>query len=143
MPRREPGDRGFTLLEVLVAFVIAALALGVLYEGALGGLLATRVAGRTEEAVARARSHLAVIGHGTAIVPGEQVGDDAGGYHWRVSIAGTAVAPIAHGDDAAVARGPHAALYRVTVRISWREDGAPREVRLDSERVGLAPAHAP
>lgn len=136
-------DRGFTLLEVLVAFVIAALALGVLYQGALGGLLATRVSGRTEEAVAQARSHLAVVGHGTAIVPGEQQGDDTGGYHWRVMIRQTATRPIAHGDDAAVAKGPHVVLYSVTVWISWQEDGATRDVRLDSERVGLAPPPAP
>lgn len=136
-------EHGFTLFEVLVAFVIAALALSVLYQGALGGLLATRVSGHTEQAIARARSHLAMIGVGTAMVSGEQQGDDGGGYHWRVLIRQTAVAPVAHGDDAAVARGPHAALYGVTVWISWQENDAVREVRLDSERVGLAPSAAP
>lgn len=136
-------DRGFTLLEVLVAFVIAALALAVLYQGALDGLLANRVAGRTEDAVARARSHLAVVGHGTAVVPGDRQGNDGGGYHWRVLIRPTGTVPIAHGDDAAVAKGPHAALYTVTVWISWQEDGKTRDVRLDSERVGLAPPVTP
>ena len=36
------GERGFTLLEVLVAFVIAALALGALFRGTLDGLRARR-----------------------------------------------------------------------------------------------------
>lgn len=136
-------DRGFTLLEVLVAFVIAALALGALYRGALGGLLATRVSGRTEEAVARARTQLAVVGQGTAIVPGDRQGNETDGYRWRLSIRRMAVAPVAHGDDAIVAQGPHAALYSVTVWISWQEDGTTRTVRLDSERVGIAPPATP
>ena len=135
-------ERGFTLLEVLVAFVIAALALGALYQGTLGGLLAARVSGQTQEAISRARSRLAEIGHGMPMRAGEQQGDDGGGYRWRVRIAPVATAPLARGDTATVARGPHAALYAVTVWIAWRGDGA-REVRLDSEVVGTAPPPAP
>ena len=133
---------GFTLIEVLVAFVIAAMALAMLYEGASGGLFATAIATRTEEAVARARSHLAVVGHGTVIVPGDQSGDDGDGYRWRLSIRQVATAPIARGDQATIARGPHAALYAVTVQIAWRDNGS-REVRLDSTAVGQAPPAPP
>jgi general secretion pathway protein I len=136
-------DRGFTLLEVLVAFVIAALALAVLYQGALDGLLATRVAGRTEDAVTRAQSHLAAVGHGTVVVAGDQQGNDGGGYHWRLLIRPGGIAPLAHGDDAAITKGPHVELFAVTVWISWQEDGTTRDVRLDSERVGLAPPETP
>jgi len=57
------GNDGFTLLEVLVAFVVAALALGVLFDASLSGL---RLATSTEhhgQAIARARSHLAMAVH--------------------------------------------------------------------------------
>jgi general secretion pathway protein I len=138
-----PTERGFTLLEVLVAFIIAALALGVLYEGAFAGLFASRVASHTAEAASRARSHLAVIGHGMAIQPGDSRGDDGGGYQWRVSIRQLATAPTGRGDPTVVARGPRAALYAVTVRITWQMDGAGREVRLDTEIVGPAAAAGP
>ena len=132
-------ERGFTLLEVLVAFIIAALALGALYQGTLGGLLAARVAGQTQEALSRARSRLAEIGHGAPLRAGEQQGDDGGGYRWRLRIAPIATAPLARGDAATVARGPRAALYAVTVWIGW--DG--REVRLDGAAVAAAPPPAP
>ena len=37
-------EAGFTLLEVMVAFIIAALAITLLYNGATGGLNATETA---------------------------------------------------------------------------------------------------
>lgn len=52
-------DGGLNLLEVLVAFASAAIA--VLYSGTVEGLLGSRLAARTEEGVARARSRLAVL----------------------------------------------------------------------------------
>jgi general secretion pathway protein I len=125
-------DRGFTLIEVLIALLIAAAALGVLYQGALAGLLSTRVSSHVVEASARARSHLAVVGHGSAIVPGDQEGDDGSGYRWRLSVRQTQVAPVVAGDP-----------VTVTVWIAWQEDGSAREVRLDTERVGLAPQASP
>ena len=39
-----PGDARFVLFEVVIAFVIAALALGVLYQAALAGLHSTQIA---------------------------------------------------------------------------------------------------
>ena len=56
---------GFTLLEALIAFAILALALTALLQGTLSGLHATQAAGRTEEALARARSRLAGRDGGT------------------------------------------------------------------------------
>jgi len=81
-PRSCRADGGFTLLEAIVAFTIAALALAVLYRGAAEGLRATRTAGDVEQAIARARSHLAA--QGVALAPGDQQGDDGGGFHWHV-----------------------------------------------------------
>src|SRR5437764_8581843 len=76
--------RGFTLLEVVVAVAIAGLALVGLFQAGSGGLFSVDAAGRTDEAVDRAQSHLAAFGRAGALVPGEIEGDDGGGYHWRL-----------------------------------------------------------
>ena len=137
------GDRGFTLLEVLVAFLIAALALGELFSVAASDLHSVAVAGRYEEAVSRARSHLAATGLDGTLVAGEQQGEDGGGYHWAVRVAQVAAAaPPASASALALAQqGARAALYLVIASVSWREGGRARSVRLTTERV--APAAPP
>jgi general secretion pathway protein I len=132
---------GFTLLEVLIAFVIAALALGALTQSGLGSLRSLQAASRYEEALARARSRLAVALHGAPLVAGDQQGEDGSVYRWRVLVtplAGPTVRPLG-------SRGPRqqlrvqTMLYAVSVQVWWTEGadgaGARREVRLDTQRV--------
>lgn len=131
-------ERGFTLLEVLIAFTIAALALGLLFRAASGGLLSVETAGKYEEAVSRARSHLAAVGGDTALAPGDSSGDDGGGYRWHLLIT-----PEARGQTASngpVAGPPPPVLYAVVVSISWRDAGKDRDFVLRSERMGLGNA---
>ena len=129
MPHRS-DEGGFLLLEVLVAFVIAALALAVLFEGAVGGLRATALAGRYDQAIARARSHLAAVGgRASWLAPGVQAGDDGSGFRWQVR-----VVPVA----ATVLAAPptrRLILYRVSVTESWKAEGAQRDVRLTTARL--------
>jgi general secretion pathway protein I len=122
-------DSGFLLLEVLVAFIIAALALAVLLRGALDGLTATHIASHYEEAVVRARSRLAGIG--LAPLAGDRQGDDGGGYHWHERIVPVATAQTL----------PPTSLYAVSVAVSWEENGERRVVDLETERLG-PPNHA-
>ena len=132
-------EHGFTLLEVLIAFVIASLALGALSQGAAGGLQSARVSGHYQEALSRARSRLATLG---TPVPGEQSGDDGGGYSWRVRVAPLATAGRAR-EGIDPMRPGRAVLLGVTVRISWRMDGGEREVALATQRVTVAPPDPP
>ena len=81
---RRHGQGGFSLLEVMIALVIAGLALGAVFRAAAEGSRATSAAAHYQEAISRARSHL----DGTAayLVPGEQEGDDGAGFHWRTVV---------------------------------------------------------
>ena len=130
---RRSGEQGLALLEVLVAFAIAAAGLGVLFSGALDGLRGASAAARTEEALSHARSHLAALGHGRDIVPGESSGDDGGGYHYRLRVV----------PAAALAPNGQASLYAVRVTMSWTEDGRPRSLSLDSQRLAPTRGGAP
>src|SRR3712207_6732526 len=117
---RADRNAGFTVLEGLIAFVILALALAALLQGSLAGLRATQSAGRIEEALARARSRLATL-EGIPIVPGDQRGEDGGGFTWRMRIVPEATAG-------------GLTLYAVSVAVGWRDGGTPHEVRLETQR---------
>jgi general secretion pathway protein I len=136
---RQPG---FTLLEVLVAFVIAALAMGVLLSMAGSSLRAVEVAGRYQEAISRARSHLVAIGAGGAtLIPEVQQGDDGGGFRWALQVAEVAMGAVPKASPAASLTSTQAvrpALYRITVSESWADGEHTRTVRLQTERVGAA-----
>ena len=116
------AERGFTLLEALIAFAIAALAITALLQGTLTGLRVMEVAGRTQEALARARSRLAAL-EAAPIVPGDQRGPDGGGFTWR-----TRILPAATIDGLA--------LYDVSVAVAWRDGGTTRQVALQTRRLG-------
>jgi len=128
-------ERGFTLLEVLIAFTIAALALGLLFRAASGGLLSVETAGKYEEAVSRARSHMAAVGGDTALVPGDSNGDDGGGYRWHLQINQEGRGQTT--SNGPIAGPPPPVLYAVVVSISWRDAGKDRDFVLRSERMGL------
>ena len=129
------------LLEVLVAFVIAALALGVMIEASLGGLRAVATASRYQEAVSLARSRLAAASVGS-LAGQEQSGDDGHGFHWMVRIAPLGTVPLPGGPANNTTRmsAPQATLYGITVIERWQENDRQRQVRLDSARLSTGAA---
>ncbi len=130
-----PGgrERGFTLLEVMVAFLIASLAVGAMARTTTVAIESTRAASRTDEAVTRAESHLAAIS-AAPLLDSDRQGEDGGGFHWHARISRTGVVhPAATLTD--VPPGS-VTLYRLTVVISWREDGRSRSMELDSAKLG-------
>jgi general secretion pathway protein I len=142
-------DRGFTLIEVLVAFIIAALALAVLARAGMDGIRGATRSGRYQEALVRAQSHLAAIGDNP--VPSDRQGDEGDGYHWRVRIAPIADSALGQTErrtlvvslsGTASAPRPHVTLMAVSVAISWGGERH-RSVELDSERVASSGAPSP
>src|SRR5258705_8189842 len=91
-------NKGFTLLEVVVALAITGLALVGLFRAGSGGLFAVDTAARGEEAVQRAQSHLAAVGRDAALVGGEFTGDDGGRFPWALPVSPRASPQaLAHG----------------------------------------------
>jgi general secretion pathway protein I len=79
-------SRGFTLLEILVAMVILAIAGGALIQSFSLGLRGVVVADQHETALAYARSYLDRIGNDLPLREGELLGDLEDGLQWRASI---------------------------------------------------------
>ena len=78
--------RGFTLIEVVVAFAILALSLGVLYEAFGGALRRSAVSTQRELAALRADSLLAEFRGSGGLLPQPASGrDEATGLEWRVT----------------------------------------------------------
>jgi general secretion pathway protein I len=118
-----PREAGFTLIEVLVAFIIAALFLALLANAGIEGLRASHVSGQYQEALARAQSRLAAAVEASQV--SDRQGDDGDGFHWRVR-----TVPLAH---IVTASGP-ATLLAVSVAISWGPSRG-RSVQLNTEQV--------
>ncbi len=138
IPLSERSDGGFSLLECLIALIIAALALGVLFRAGLTGLQAAQAASHYEQAVARARSHLTLAVHASPLIAGDWQGDDGGGFTWHLRVArvtGTVVRPLYAVTPRASTTFP-LTLYSVSVVIAWQDGDRTRQVRLDTEQVG-------
>ena len=130
-----PQSGGFTLLEVVVALAIAAMALVGLFQAGSGGLFAVDTAARAQEAVQRAQSHLAAVGRDATLVQGDFTDDDGGGYRWQLR-----VRPLATHQALAPDRNSAvpATLYDIEVAISWPGHSGDRSVVLKTLRLGTA-----
>ena len=132
---RASKSGGFTLLEVVVALAIAAVALVGLFQAGSGGLFAVDTAARVQEAVQRAQSHLAAVGRDAALTQGDFTDDDGDGYRWRLT-----VRPVMSRQVLAVGGSTTATetLFDVEVAISWPGRNGDRSVVLKTLRPGTA-----
>jgi hypothetical protein len=119
---------GFALLEVLIGFVIATLAIALMVGVAVETLRHAQEAAHYQEATVRAQSRLAETVRQGPLLPGDREGDD-GGYRWHVHVTPLKALPRAANDSGAE-------LYAVTVWILWHDGAGAREVRLDTETIG-------
>ena len=130
-------DHGFTLLEVLIAFIIMSLVLVSLVQGGTAGMSNVDVANRTERAVSLAQSRLS--GFDSAHAAEDLQGED-GSYHWRLQAAPIqtiAVRPVGRSNPAPTI------LYRVAVTVSWPANGRRSAVRLETMRLTPVPPTPP
>lgn len=126
MPRpRRPsaGAAGFTLLEVLVAFVIATAMLVATMQLFAQDLKAVGRAEAHSHAVLLAESRLESVGSETPLAPGATSGSD-GRYRWSLY-----VEPF--DSDGKSGTG----LYRVVASVTWRNGAADSALTLETLRL--------
>jgi general secretion pathway protein I len=142
-PRRQ---RGFTLLEVMLAFVVLAVALGLLLGMLSRGLhQVTQSQGETEASL-YAQSLLDTVGTLEPIAPGLSSGDfDHGRYRWRMQVvpaADPAPPPLpADGSPlpqpALTANAP--ILYRIALDVEWGAAQPAQQLHFDTLRLRSPP----
>ena len=126
----------FSLLELLVAFVILALTLSVMMRIFSGGLRNVGLADDYSRATLLAESRLAELG--VQPVEGEAEGKFDQKFRWRSTIR-----PWADDADAqgAEAQPLPVRLMEIEVRVAWGEPGGKsREVGLSTLQLASAPA---
>ena len=110
------GERGFTLIEVVVAFVLLALVMSTAFEIFSAGLSR---AGQLEErsrALVIAQSRMASVGVEETLKEGETSGESEDRkYQWVVSVKRSG-----EGEDAGKPAPSVYSLYRIDVRVTWR-----------------------
>lgn len=80
------GDRGFTLLEVLIALVILIMGLAAYYLAFGSGLLAGAAAERTWRAAQAADNLVAQLGRSIPVDEGVTAGELSDGQHWNLQL---------------------------------------------------------
>ena len=123
-------QRGFSLLEILVAFSILALSLGVLFQIYSLGSGATALSRDYSKALIVAQSQFAALNQEEKIELGETTGESSDGIKWRRRV-------FAYennsGTDTSFRKNHE--LVNVEIEVDWQTLGRPHEFSLKSLRL--------
>lgn len=122
-------SRGFTLLEVLVAFAILTFSLAGVFGVFSSSLNAARNGQEYAQATALAQERLAEIAAAGVAEIASATGDDASGYRWRVDVEEMLDVPITPSASGLVP-------VMVVVSVEWGRGGG-RSVQLSTIRAVL------
>jgi prepilin-type N-terminal cleavage/methylation domain-containing protein len=125
---------GFTLVEILVAFAVAVVALGALYDIYATGLRSTTGSEKYGNAILLAESGLDALTAGP-LIPIDTT-DRIGGYERRISVR-------PRPDFASTPTRLAVFPYEVEVQVAWREGVRERAVSLSTVRLGPSAGGAP
>lgn len=149
-PRRHrlPGgafEGGFSLLEVLVAFSILALSLGVLMQIFSTAMRNADLSEQYSRAALLAQSRLSAAGNEQPLQEGETEGEFEGGVRWRQSVVpyeepnpeveGEGAEAEAESGGLRSRRAKRIEGYRVTVEVHWEDGDRSRGLVLESLRI--------
>lgn len=129
------GERGFTMIEALVALTVFGMIAAAVQLGLSATWRNARIAERQEVALLHAKRLLAEAGSARPLIPGSQTGSIDEAMQWRISV--EPLGPQA-GFAAVSHRSGVPAPYRVDIVVSWRDIAADHErsVSLRTVKIG-------
>ena len=116
---------GFSLLEVLVAFTIAAVLLGVISQIYARGTAAALLGEEYTQAVVIAQSKLAMARRFASLNTSGSEGVEHGRYHWTLVIE-----DYTDGVTSQIDSSLH--LKAISVEVSWKSNGKLRVIKFHS-----------
>ena len=131
IPTQLNKQKGFSLLEILIAFSVLALSLGILLKIFSAGVDTAVVAEDYTAAVQIAESLMAKTGVETALQEGQDSGVENEKYNWQVD-----VSPFVFNPDNVDATTTTAVLFKVRVIVSWGNGNAnDRQIELTTLKL--------
>jgi general secretion pathway protein I len=127
------SSSGFTLVEILVAFAVASLLLGGVYQIISTGLRSAHVASEYSTAVMLAESSMEEVGISEPIVAGDTLDRIQGSYERRLRVRSRPdLLPVG-------VEHPTMAPYEIEVTVSWGPRRRPRSVVISTVRLVALP----
>ena len=124
-------QRGFTLIEIVVAFAILALGLGIAMQIASGAMRNARQAATRTDAALYAQSLLDTVGVGERLKEGSSSGDFNDQFAWKLDASKYEIeteTPIEPGMSPVE-------LYRLELLVTWKAGGKEQEARFVTLRA--------
>ncbi|BCU05675.1 type IV pilus modification PilV family protein [Allochromatium tepidum] len=122
--RRRRSQGGFSLLEVLVAFAILAVSLGVLLGIFSRATSATIASAQYSQAATLAESLLNLVGHEIPLEEGTVSGETESGFSWELTLFELDLA------DEFPTTTLSVRAYRINATVLWFDAGRPRRLML-------------
>ncbi len=122
---------GFSLLEIMVAFVVFALAFGLLMQVASGSLRNARQSAHFTQAALYAQSKLDELGVGEPLEEGSDSGRFDERYEWRLEVRKQDAPPAPNGN---IDELPFDLMHLELV-VEWRDGVRTRDARFVTERL--------
>jgi len=131
IPKQANKQQGFSLLEILIAFSILALSLGILLKIFSAGVNTAVVAEDYTAAVQIAESLMAKTGVETPLQANQASGLENEKYHWLVE-----VSPFEFNPENVDPTALTAVLFKVKVTVSWGDDNVnDRQIELTTLKL--------
>lgn len=125
-------QRGFTLIEIVVAMAILGVGLIVIIELFSGGLRLGRASEEYSRAVSLARMKLEDVSLNPYLQEGNETGEFDKDFRWQVAVKKVNILPIERPPDFQ----PLVELYQVKVDVLWKSGSKERTAGIETYKTG-------